>query len=68
MTDFNYSSNSQLARAKRTAARYSIGISTLWHWTKNRPGFPQPLKAGERVTLFDLSAIDAYLKNEGSAK
>lgn len=49
-------------RAKAASAHFQIAPSTLWHWVKNRPGFPQPLKAGEKVTLFDIAAIEAYLK------
>lgn len=49
-------------RARAAAAYYQIARSTLWQWTKTRHGFPQPLKAGEKVTLFDINAIDAYLK------
>jgi hypothetical protein len=30
-------------------------------WVKTWPGFPKPLKAGQRVTLFDLNAIEAFL-------
>ncbi|NML85607.1 MAG: AlpA family phage regulatory protein [Polaromonas sp.] len=40
--------------------------STLWQWTKSRHGFPQPLKAGEKVTLFDINAIDAFLKAQAA--
>jgi predicted DNA-binding transcriptional regulator AlpA len=49
-------------RAKGAAAYFNIAPSTLWLWVKTRDGFPQPLKAGEKVTLFDVAAIDAYLK------
>ena len=54
------------ARVTGTAVHFSVSKSTIWNCTKNRAGFPQPLKAGERVTLFDLGAIDAFLKTEGS--
>ena len=52
------------ARAKAACAHFQIARSTLWEWTKNRKheGFPQPLKAGQKVTLFDINAIDAFLK------
>ncbi len=52
----------QYMRAKGAAAYFRIAPSTLWHWVKTREGFPQPLKAGEKVTLFDVAAIDAFLK------
>ena len=51
----------RLARAAKAAAHLDISRSTLWHWAKTRPGFPQPMKVGDRVTLFDLDAIDAYV-------
>ena len=37
---------------------------TLWQWIKTRKGFPQPLKAGPKVSLHDLNAIDAFLKSD----
>ena len=52
----------QYARAKTACAHFQIARSTLWQWTKTRHGFPQPLKAGQKVTLFDINAIDAFLK------
>jgi predicted DNA-binding transcriptional regulator AlpA len=50
------------ARAKVACAHFQIARSTLWQWSKHRVGFPKPLKAGAKVTLFDINAIDAYLK------
>lgn len=50
------------ARAKVACAYFQIARSTLWQWSKTREGFPKPLKAGEKVTLFDLNAIEAFLK------
>ena len=54
------------ARAKAACAHFQIARSTLWHWTKSRHGFPQPLKAWEKVTLFDINAIDAFLKAQAA--
>lgn len=54
------------ARAKAACAHFQIARSTLWQWTKSRHGFPQPLKAGEKVTLFDINAIDAFLKAQAA--
>ena len=50
------------ARARGASEHFQIARSTLWQWVKTRHGFPQPLKAGPKVTLFDLNAIEAYLK------
>lgn len=56
------------ARASAAAKHFQIARSTLWLWTKSRKheGFPQPLKAGEKVTLFDINAIDAFLKAQAT--
>lgn len=52
----------QYARAKAVCVRFQIAPSTLWHWLKHSPDFPKPTKAGARVTLFDVTAIEAYFK------
>jgi len=52
----------QYRRAKEVCEYFRIARSTLWLWVKIRPGFPQPLKAGPRVTLFDIVAIAEYLR------
>ena len=65
-TAFEHSTKPSYARAKTTCAHFQIARSTLWQWTKHRKGFPQPLKAGEKVTLFDLNAIDAFLKADAA--
>ena len=54
------------ARAKVACEHFQIARSTLWQWAKNRAGFPQPLKAGVKVTLFDINAIDAFLKSQAT--
>ena len=63
---------SRYARPQVTAQHFKIGKSTLWAWAKSRPGFPQPIKAGPRVTLFDLDLIDAFIaaqrKDSGGAR
>lgn len=54
-------------RAKGAAQHFKIGSSTLWLWVKTRPGFPQPIKAGPGVTLFDIRAIEVFLRAGGNA-
>lgn len=58
----------QYARVKQAAAFFDISTSSLWYWTKHRNGFPKPMKAGLRTTLFDINAIEAFLKSEGGEK
>ena len=55
----------RFARAKGASSHFQIAHSTLWLWVKTRPGFPKPIKAGQKVTLFDLNAIEAYLRLHG---
>lgn len=55
------------ARPKEACQHLKISLSTLWHWCKTRPDFPKPIKAGQRVTLFDLNAIDAWLQSKKEA-
>jgi predicted DNA-binding transcriptional regulator AlpA len=52
----------RFARAKGACQHFQIARSTLWLWVKTRPGFPKPLKASEKVTLFDLRAIEEFLR------
>lgn len=56
----------RFARAKTVCSHFQIARSTLWLWAKTRPDFPKPLKAGEKVTLFDIHAIEDYLKAEAA--
>ncbi len=51
-----------LRRAKPAAQHFDIGVSTLWLWAKSRPGFPKPIRASAGVTLFDVLAIEQYLR------
>lgn len=54
------------ARASSASKHFQIGRATLWQWVKSRHGFPQPLKASSRVTLFDIAAIERYLQAQAS--
>ena len=57
----------QYERGRGTAQHLKISVSTLWHWAKTRHDFPKPVKAGERVTLFDLAAINEWLRQQREA-
>lgn len=54
------------ARAKKACAHFQIARSTLWQWIRTRKGFPQPLRAGPKVSLHDLTAIEAFLKSDAA--
>jgi predicted DNA-binding transcriptional regulator AlpA len=68
VTTTNEGSLPQYARAKKAAAHFQISVSSLWSWVKNRDNFPKPLRAGRRTTLFDIGAIDAFLKSDGGGE
>ncbi|WP_421954715.1 helix-turn-helix transcriptional regulator [Polaromonas sp.] len=57
----NNSTGTRYMRAKAASAYFQIAKSTLWLWVKTREGFPQPIKAGSKVTLFDVDAIERYI-------
>lgn len=59
-------SEQRFAHAKGTCQNFQIARSTLWLWVKTRPSFPKPLKASKKLTLFDLRAIEEYLKNQAN--
>lgn len=52
----------QYARPKEVCQHLKIGRSTLWYWIKTQKEFPRPIKAGQRVTLLDINAINAWLE------
>lgn len=50
-------------RASGACAYFNIGRSTLWAWCKTRHDFPKPIKAGPRVTLFDVAEIERFISS-----
>lgn len=46
-------------RVKEVAEILSVGINTVWRWTREQPDFPQPVKLGNCTTWL-LSEIVAY--------
>ncbi len=55
-------------RVGKVAKLMDCGTSTVWHYAKNDPEFPCPLKVGQRLTLFDLQKVVDFInrKNGGS--
>ena len=47
-------------RAREGAEFMGVGESTFWTWAK-REGFPKPIRMSERLSLFDLSELRAWL-------
>jgi predicted DNA-binding transcriptional regulator AlpA len=56
-TQFPLSGN---ARVKSVAIFLAISEATVWRKVK-QPGFPQPTKLSERVTVFDAAEIRQWL-------
>ena len=52
----------QLLRPAAAAARYSISTRTLARLAKTDPAFPRPVKAGPRMVLHRVAALDAYFQ------
>lgn len=48
-------------RAAGVCKTYQIAKSTLWNWVATREDFPRPIKAGPRVTLFDVQALERFI-------
>ncbi|HDM8439354.1 helix-turn-helix transcriptional regulator [Yersinia enterocolitica] len=48
------------ARIKSVAAFLAISEATVWRKVK-QPGFPQPTKLSERVTVFDAAEIRQWM-------
>lgn len=67
MKQATQNSEQRFARAKGACQHFQIARSTLWLWVKTRPGFPKPLKASEKVTLFDLRAIEEFLRTHADS-
>ena len=55
------------ARPAQAAKHFGVGKTTLWRWTK-RSDFPQPTKIGPKITLFDVQAVDQWIKDQREGK
>ena len=70
----NSTAKRDYARAKQTAAYYQISVSSLWNWTKNRKGFPQPFKdcyplcKGMESRPTKLGNISIFITQRGGLK
>ncbi len=41
---------------------FRVSRATLYRWAKNRHDFPKPIKAGDRVTLFEVAEVDKFIR------
>lgn len=57
-------------RHKTPAAAIEVGVkspNTLFNYAKRDPEFPQPLRIGSRIALWDVEAIRAYFATQRAA-
>lgn len=50
-------------RVPDVAAFLGCGVATVWRRTKDDPTFPRPIKLSERVTVWKLSEIEAWVES-----
>jgi predicted DNA-binding transcriptional regulator AlpA len=55
-------------RIKDACEYFQVSKSTFLRWTQEKPGFPQPYKVSARVVLYDLSAIDDFLRGQAAIR
>ena len=48
-------------RVKGVAAFLDCGVATVWRRVKDDPTFPKPIKLSERVTVWKLSELEAWV-------
>lgn len=53
-------------RIKQAAQFLGMGESTVWRKVKDEPGFPQPFKLSERVTVWRVADLEAYIERQAS--
>jgi prophage regulatory protein len=54
----------QLMRVKDVARKLSIGVSTVWEYTKSDALFPRPIHLSEKVTAWYEHEIDAFIASK----
>lgn len=52
----------KVIRVRAVAAKFDVSPATIWRYTKQLPGFPQPVKMGPQNTAWVEAEIDAYLQ------
>ena len=50
-------------RVKETAAYLGCGVATVWRKMRDDPTFPKSIKLSERVTVWKLSELEAWINS-----
>lgn len=51
---------SELASTKARPGKLPVSPATIWRWVREEK-FPKPYKLAERVTVWDLDKVDAFI-------
>jgi predicted DNA-binding transcriptional regulator AlpA len=51
---------------RQVAARYDVGVATVWRWSALRSEFPKPVKLGPGCTRWCLSDLVAFESTLGA--
>ena len=55
--------NNRYLRVNEVSEMLSIGISTIWAWSK-KGDFPNGIKLSDRVTVWRLSEIEEWVRTK----
>lgn len=58
---------SELASTRAKEGKLPVSPATVWRWVREGK-FPKPFKLGESVTVWDLTAVDAFIERQAGAK
>lgn len=54
----------ELATTAKKEGLLPISPATVWRWVKQNK-FPQPFHLGERVTVWNMSDVEAFIAKQG---
>jgi prophage regulatory protein len=57
---------SELASTPTKPGRLPVSPATVWRWVREGK-FPKPFKLGKSVTVWDLTAVDAFIERQAGA-
>jgi prophage regulatory protein len=56
----------ELASTQNRRGKLPVSPATVWRWVRGGQ-FPKPFKLGNRVTVWNLAEVDAFIE-QGAAK
>ncbi|AXI45212.1 hypothetical protein C1J03_03650 [Sulfitobacter sp. SK012] len=59
-----HQSNGRWWRDTQVADHFAVSRPTVWNWTKDVPGFPQPRRFGVQAKRWDKVEVLAYEGDE----